>query len=198
MGGDVGLVFGVFLAKIFPCSWYHDAHCLLFPGITWLWRLTWFVASVDCTSAHRWAALWHGVCGIPAAAEAALSYRQELQLTFHELFSGYDRREASVPAGKHLDRAQSEVPAQPWVHSHQGHGGGSQSADELPCECKCQVPGKDPCLDPWLTYIGRNHKSVDPWVCVAVFSQNSLEMALPLTTSNHKREVPKYTPKLLD
>lgn len=68
----------------------------------------------------------------------------------------------------------------------------------MSCPVSANVPGKDPCLDPWLTYIGRNHKSVDPWVCVAVFSQNSLEMALPLTTSNHKREVPKYTPKLLD
>lgn len=109
------------------------------------------------------------MCGTPAAAEAALSYRQELQLAFNELFSGYDRREASVTAGKHLDRAQSEVPAQPRVHSHQWHGGGSQSADELPCECTCQVPVKDLCLDPWLNDMGRNHKSVGPWVCVAVF-----------------------------
>lgn len=53
VGGCVFVSLWVSFAKIFPCSGCHGAHCFLFPGITWQWGLTWFVASVDCTSAHR-------------------------------------------------------------------------------------------------------------------------------------------------
>ncbi|XP_039245273.1 RPA-interacting protein isoform X1 [Pipra filicauda] len=53
------------------------------------------------------------------------------RMTFNPLFSGYDRREASVTPGKHCDRAQSEVLPQPRVHSDQWHGGGNQSSHEL-------------------------------------------------------------------
>lgn len=79
--------------------------------------------------------------------------------------------------------------SQPRVHSYQWNGGGNQSSHELPGESKCQVPGKDLCLDPLLDYMGRNHKSIDPpGVCVAVFPQTPLEMVLLLTTSNCKRK----------
>lgn len=103
------------------------------------------------------------VCG---CKEAVLSCRQQLKckISFNPIFfsSGYDRREASVTSRKHCNRAQSQVLAQPRVHSYQWNGGGIQSPHELSGESKCQVPGKDLCLDPLVNYMGRNHKPIHP------------------------------------
>lgn len=85
-------------------------------------------AQVSCAvSDARWG-LWLKAASSQKTWQHLMSQISSEPLLFPP---GYDRREASVTSRKHYNRAQSQVPSQPGVHSYQWNGGGSQSSHDL-------------------------------------------------------------------